>query len=154
MSILAFLFGFCCLILIVLIAWVLGFFDHYILKQEQQRKSRALKRSQPLVPPSLERDTTLSNLTSSPLQVQEKTKLVSDHRIKPRQDHSSRKPKLEELVAVIRGIFNLLVSYFSSFVAGLLQFGYQWLTLLIWKHINPYGIFQLDMKQRLQLDAA
>jgi hypothetical protein len=28
------------------------------------------------------------------------------------------------------------------------------LTPLIWEHVNPYGIFQLDMKQRLQLDAA
>jgi TnpA family transposase len=28
------------------------------------------------------------------------------------------------------------------------------LTPLIWEHINPYGTFQLDMNQRLQLDAA
>lgn len=28
------------------------------------------------------------------------------------------------------------------------------LTPLIWEHVNPYGIFQLDMKQRLQLDTA
>ena len=28
------------------------------------------------------------------------------------------------------------------------------LTPLIWEHVNPYGTFQLDMNQRLQLDAA
>jgi hypothetical protein len=26
------------------------------------------------------------------------------------------------------------------------------LTPLIWGHINPYGIFRLDMSERLQLD--
>lgn len=28
------------------------------------------------------------------------------------------------------------------------------LTPLIWEHVNPYGSFQLDMNQRLKLDAA
>lgn len=28
------------------------------------------------------------------------------------------------------------------------------LTPLIWSHVNPYGIFRLDMSERLQLDQA
>jgi hypothetical protein len=27
------------------------------------------------------------------------------------------------------------------------------LTPLIWSHINPYGLFRLDMNERLQIDS-